>query len=65
MPVKTQALTGRLAPFRFMESPTLNGIAFTAQPQAQVSLLKGDQFIAQQPMSFHFGFPRNRGRQQT
>ena len=34
MPVKTQALTGRLAPFRFMESPSLNGIAFTAQPQA-------------------------------
>jgi hypothetical protein len=24
--VKTQALTGRLAPFRFMESPSLNGI---------------------------------------
>ena len=35
MPVKTQALTGRLAPFRFMESPSLNGIAFNGEPQAQ------------------------------
>jgi hypothetical protein len=32
--VKTQALTGRLAPFRFMQSPSLNGIAFTTQPEA-------------------------------
>jgi hypothetical protein len=24
----------RLAPFRFMQSPSLNGIAFTAQPEA-------------------------------
>jgi hypothetical protein len=33
MPVKTQALTGRLAPFRFMESPSWNGIAFNGKPQ--------------------------------
>jgi hypothetical protein len=37
MPVKTQALTGRLAPFRFMESPSLNGIAFNGEPQADVT----------------------------
>jgi hypothetical protein len=35
--VKTQALTGRLAPFRFMQSPSLNGIAFTAQQKAPAS----------------------------
>ena len=37
MPVKTQALTGRLAPFRFMESPSLNGIVFNGEPQAQAN----------------------------
>jgi hypothetical protein len=37
MPVKTQALTGRLAPFRFMESPSLNGIVFNGESQAEVT----------------------------
>jgi hypothetical protein len=32
--VKTQALTGRLAPFRFIQSSSLNGIAFNGKPQA-------------------------------
>jgi len=32
--VKTQALTGRLAPFRFMGSPSWNGIAFHGKSQA-------------------------------
>ena len=41
VPVKRQALTGRLAPFRFMESPSLNGIAFTAQPQAPAGAKAG------------------------
>jgi hypothetical protein len=39
--VKTQALTGRLAPFRFMDSPSLNGIALTAQPKAPASAKVG------------------------
>ena len=38
MPVKTQALTGRLAPFRFMESPSLNGIAINGKPQASARI---------------------------
>ena len=37
MSVKTQALTGRLAPFRFMESHSLNGIAFDGEPQAEAN----------------------------
>jgi hypothetical protein len=40
MPVKTQALTGRLAPFRFMESHSLNGIAFDGEPQAEATRAK-------------------------
>jgi hypothetical protein len=39
--VKTQALTGRLAPFRFMQSPSLNGILFTAQPETPASTSAG------------------------